>query len=36
MKTLIEDFKPMITLLKYIIKPGMKQKHWDALANETG
>lgn len=35
MKILIEDYKPMITLLKYILKPGMKQKHWDTLANKT-
>lgn len=36
MKSLIEDYKPMITLLKCILRPGMKQKHWNALAKETG
>lgn len=36
MKIEIENYKPMIVLLKYILNPGMKQKHWNNLAQETG
>jgi len=36
MKKTIEDFKPMIKILKNILNPGMKQRHWDLLANKTG
>lgn len=35
-KTQIENYKPTIELLKDIRNPGMKQRHWDKFASETG
>lgn len=35
-KTQIEEYKPMIKILKNILNPGMKQRHWDTFASETG
>lgn len=35
MKNQIEEYKPMVMLLKDILNPGMKQRHWDIIANET-
>jgi len=35
-KTQIEDYKPTIELLKDVLNPGLKQRHWDKLALETG
>ncbi|XP_017768545.1 PREDICTED: dynein heavy chain 1, axonemal-like [Nicrophorus vespilloides] len=32
----IDDFKPLIPLIQGIRNPGMKQRHWDAFAEETG
>lgn len=36
MKTQIEEYRPTIELLKDILNPGMRQRHWDLLALETG
>ncbi|XP_050431121.1 dynein axonemal heavy chain 1-like [Adelges cooleyi] len=35
-KEKIEDFKPKVQLLKDVLNPGMKQRHWDAFAQQTG
>lgn len=35
-KRQIDDFKPLIPLLQSLRNPGMKQRHWDAFAQETG
>lgn len=35
-KTLIEEYKPMINLLKNILTQGMKQRHWDIFFDKTG
>lgn len=32
----MEEYKPMIKILKDILNPGMKQRHWDMFAKETG
>lgn len=36
MKTQIEDYKPMVELMKDVLNPGMRQRHWDQLSLETG
>lgn len=36
MKAQIEVFKPMMELLKDVLNPGMRQRHWDSFALETG
>ncbi|ERL92012.1 hypothetical protein D910_09334 [Dendroctonus ponderosae] len=32
----IDDFKPMIPLLQSLRNPGMRQRHWEKLSEETG
>lgn len=32
----IEDFKPHIPLIQSLRNPGMRQRHWDQLKDETG
>jgi len=36
MKTQVEEYRPTMELLKDILNPGMRQRHWDLLALETG
>lgn len=36
MKTQIEEYRPIMELMKDILNPGMRQRHWDLLARETG
>jgi len=35
-KTQIEEYIPMIHLLKDILTQGMKQRHWDIFFEKTG
>ncbi|XP_050527307.1 dynein axonemal heavy chain 1-like [Daktulosphaira vitifoliae] len=32
----IEDFKPKIQLLKDLLSPGLRQRHWELLTKKTG
>ncbi|CAG9772692.1 unnamed protein product [Ceutorhynchus assimilis] len=35
-KTQIENFRPLIPLLQCLRNPGMRQRHWENLSEETG
>jgi len=36
LKTQIEEFIPIIHLLKDILTQGIQQRHWDAFFDKTG
>lgn len=35
-KNQIDEFKPLIPLIQSLRNPGMRQRHWDILREETG
>lgn len=35
-KNQIDHFKPYIHMIQALRNPGMRQRHWDKLADETG